>query len=238
MVTAPRHPDADTPTRILDVAERLVQQRGFNGFSYADVASELNVTRASLHYHFAGKAELGKALIDRYASGFSYALADVDQRVADAPSKLDAYAELYADVLRRERMCLCGMLAAEYETLPPPMRAAVIQFFDDNEVWVRRVLEQGEQEGTLQLDGATSEIARTIVSALQGAMLVARPYGDVARFQATADRLLTGLRVDSLQPGRVRPAGPPRAPTGPHSREAHGLRDAGTGKRNIEPGGA
>src|SRR2546421_262559 len=55
--------DAGTAGRILDVAERLVQLRGFNGFSYGDVASELKVTRASLHYHFHGKAELGQALI-------------------------------------------------------------------------------------------------------------------------------------------------------------------------------
>jgi len=195
MATRPGRDDGGTPTRILDVAERLVQRRGFNGFSYADVASELNVTRASLHYHFAGKAELGEALIERYASGFAEALADVDQRVADAPAKLEAYAELYADVLRRQRMCLCGMLAAEYETLPRPMRDSVIRFFDDNEVWVQRVLEQGEREGTLHLDGAPSEVARGVVSALEGAMLVSRPYGDVTRFQATAERLLAGLRT-------------------------------------------
>lgn len=195
MATRSKRDRADTPTRILDVAERLVQRRGFNGFSYADVASELNVTRASLHYHFASKAELGEALIERYASAFAEALAVVDQGVGDAPSKLEAYAELYADVLRRQRMCLCGMLAAEYETLSRPMRDAVIRFFDDNEVWMQRVLEQGEREGTLHLDGATSEVARTMVSALEGAMLVSRPYGDVARFQATADRLLAGLRT-------------------------------------------
>ena len=44
--------ETSTPARILDVAERLVQVRGFNGFSYADVAAELGVTKASLHYHF------------------------------------------------------------------------------------------------------------------------------------------------------------------------------------------
>ena len=194
MVTASRS-EADTPTRILDVAERLVQRRGFNGFSYADVATELDVTRASLHYHFAGKAELGRALIERYAGGFSDSLTEIDARDTDAPSKLAAYAEIYAEVLRRERMCLCGMLAAEYETLPPSMRDAVIQFFDDNEVWVQRILEQGEQEGTMRLDAGASEIARSIVSALEGAMLVSRPYGDVARFQLTADRLIGGLRT-------------------------------------------
>jgi TetR/AcrR family transcriptional repressor of nem operon len=50
---------SDTRTAILDVAERLVQARGFNGFSYADIAGELGLTRAALHYHFSGKAELG-----------------------------------------------------------------------------------------------------------------------------------------------------------------------------------
>jgi TetR/AcrR family transcriptional repressor of nem operon len=87
------------------------------------------------------------------------------------------------------------MLAAEYETLPQPMRDSVIRFFDDNEVWVQRVLEQGERERTLQLDGAAGEVARAIVSALEGAMLVSRPTGDIERFRATVDRLLAGLRT-------------------------------------------
>jgi len=185
--------NADTAARILDVAERLVQNRGFNGFSYADVASELGITKASLHYHFAGKAELGQALIERYAGRFAEALHEIDGRGGDARTKLDAYAALYADVLREKRMCLCGMLAADYDTLPKPMRDAVIGFFDDNEVWLTRVLAQGQEEGSLRLGGSASEAAQAIIGGLEGALLVARPYGDMARFEAAATRLLTGL---------------------------------------------
>jgi TetR/AcrR family transcriptional regulator, transcriptional repressor for nem operon len=185
--------DADTPARILDSAERLVQIRGFNGFSYADVASELKVTKASLHYHFPGKAELGEALVERYAARFADALTAIDRRGGDAPAKLEAYANIYAEVLRDRRMCLCGMLAAEYETLPEPMRKAIIGFFDDSEVWLTSVLEQGQGEGTLHLTGSASDEAQAIVSGLEGALLVARPYGDVARFQAAATRLLRSL---------------------------------------------
>jgi TetR/AcrR family transcriptional repressor of nem operon len=187
--------EGDTATRILDVAERLVQLRGFNGFSYADIASELGVTKASLHYHFAGKAELGEALITRYAGRFGAALAEVDVRVDDAGAKLAAYAELYTDVLRGQRMCLCGMLAAEYETLPEPMRRAVMRFFDTNEAWLQSVLEEGRRQRTLAFAGPAREAAALIVSALEGAMLVARPYGDLARFRAAAERLLAGFAV-------------------------------------------
>ena len=194
MATSRVTDDGDTATRILDSAESLVQVRGFNGFSYADVAAELAVTKASLHYHFPGKAELGRALIARYASRFNAALAEIDAGAGDAPAKLSAYARLYADVLRDRRMCLCGMLAAEYQTLPEPMRAAVLGFFDENEAWVERVLADGRDEGTLAFAGDPREAARLIVSALEGAMLVARPYGDVERFEVAAERLLAGFR--------------------------------------------
>ena len=187
----------DTATRILDAAERLVQVRGFNGFSYADVAAELEITKASLHYHFAGKAELGEALIGRYATRFSEALAEIEASPVDAPAKLDAYAKLYADVLRGKRMCLCGMLAAEYRTLPKPMQNRVIKFFDENESWLEAVLVQGQEEGTLAFAGSASDAARMIVSALEGAMLVSRPYADPARFQTTAARLFASLASSS-----------------------------------------
>lgn len=189
--------EADTASRILDVAERLVQLRGFNGFSYADVAAELNVSKASLHYHFAGKAELGLALIERYASRFTRALEAIEEGEADARAKLDAYVKLYADVLRRKRMCLCGMMAAEYQTLPKPMAHAVVRFFDDQEAWLTRVLEQGRGEGTLTFTGSPSEAAQMIVGGLEGGMLVARPYGDPARFQAAATHLLASFTRDA-----------------------------------------
>lgn len=190
---------ADTASRILDAAERLVQVRGFNGFSYADVASELTITKAALHYHFASKADLGAALITRYAERFSQALAEVDAAtdaagtVPAAPAKLAAYARLYVEVLRSSRMCLCGMLAAEYPTLPEPMQVAVLGFFDDNEKWLQGVLEQGRTDGSLRFAGSSLDTARMIISSLEGAMLVARPYADVSRLQAAADRMLAGL---------------------------------------------
>jgi TetR/AcrR family transcriptional repressor of nem operon len=200
--------ESGTATRILDVAERLVQARGFNGFSYADVAEELGISKAALHYHFPGKAELGEALMERYAARFAEALVAVDATEPDAHEKLRAYARLYADVFQDERMCLCGMLAADYATLPDPMRRSVVRFFDDNEAWLAHVLEEGREAGTLRFTGSAREVARTIVSGLEGAMLVARPYGDNARFRTIADLLIEGLAAAAAPaPGRRGRAG-------------------------------
>ncbi len=191
--SATRRGRSDTAERILDVAEQLVQVRGYNAFSYADVAKELGITKASLHYHFAGKAELGQALITRYTQRFAEALERIDGDTADAPGKLSAYADLYAGTLRGQRMCLCGMLAAEYRTLPTSVRDAVVSFFDDNERWLADVLEHGRNDETLKFDGSARDTAQTIIGGLEGAMLVARPYDDVKRFERTATTLLAGL---------------------------------------------
>ena len=90
-------------------------------------------------------------------------------------------------------MCLCGMLAAEYPTLPLPMQAAVVGFFDHNEGWLEVVLEQGLHEHSLAFAGPARDTARMIVSGLEGAMLVSRPYRDAARFQVAAASLLASL---------------------------------------------
>jgi len=180
---------------MLDVAEELVQRRGFNGFSYADVARELGITTASLHYHFAGKEDLGKALIARYSARFFAALGEIEASVEDSTQRLRAYFNLYADVLRKDRLCLCGMLAAEFRTLPELMQAAVISFFETNEKWLAKVLDAGREQNALHFSGSPTDEARMIVGSLEGAMLVTRPLGDMRRFQAAADQLLTSLSL-------------------------------------------
>lgn len=185
--------ESGTAERVLDIAERLMQIRGFNNFSYADIATELGITKASLHYHYPGKAELGQALITRYTRRFSEALADIDRDAPDARAKLEAYVDLYAGVLRNERMCMCGILAAEYPTLPDAMQSEVIGFFDENQRWLAELLKAGDADGTLKFTGRPEDVAQGILSTLEGAMLVARPYGDLARFDAAAGQLMAGL---------------------------------------------
>jgi TetR/AcrR family transcriptional repressor of nem operon len=184
---------SDTPQRILDIAERLVQTRGFNGFSYADIAEAMGVTKASLHYHFRGKADLGRSLIQRYERNFLAALARIDGESKDAREKLRRYAAIYGGVLQHDRMCLCGMLAAEYGTLPDGMREEMRHFFDENERWLVAVLKQGKKERSLRFAGSPSDAARALVGSLEGAMMLARSFGDPSRFSSAADRVLAEL---------------------------------------------
>lgn len=189
-------PDAiHTSQQILDIAQRLVQTRGFNAFSYADIANALSVSKASLHYHFASKAKLGAMLIERYEDGIERALGEIDLAGGGAAAKLRRYVGIYAKVLADERMCLCGMLAAEFETLPKAMQTALDGFFALNERWLVSVLEAGRSDGALHFKGPASEAAQYIVGALEGAMMMARSRGGMARFDAATRRLLSDFGI-------------------------------------------
>ena len=183
----------ETSQRILDLAERLVQTRGYNGFSYADIAASLKVTKASLHYHFPAKAALGKELIGRYERNFLAALTAIDAKVKSPREKLRRYADIYADVLAEGRMCLCGMLAAEYATLPKGMQQELKHYFAENERWLAAVLEEGKRAGELEFAGSARDVASLLVSSLEGAMMLARSHGNVKRFRALAERLVASL---------------------------------------------
>ena len=182
-----------TADRILDIAERLVQRRGFNAFSYADVATAVGIRKASLHYHFATKADLGQALIARYRQTFLQALEGIEGETDDARERLRRYAELYRAVLRKKRMCMCGMLATDAATLPKAMRDSVAAFFEENVAWLGAVLERGRTRGELAFEGTPASMAAFFVSALEGAMLVAHGSGHLEGFDATAARLLAAV---------------------------------------------
>jgi len=191
-----------TADRILDVAERLVQLRGFNAFSYADVADAVGIRKASLHYHYATKADLGLALVARYRRTFLKALGAIEADSDDAMTRLTRYADLYGSVLRKKRMCMCGMLATDAATLPKPMRESVAGFFSENVGWLSRVLDSGRKRGEVAFAGAAAMTAAFFVSSLEGAMLVAHGSGSHDTFDAAARRLLTTVKPDKAKPKR------------------------------------
>ena len=181
----------ETSGRILAVAERLAQTRGFDGFSYADIAADLAITKASLHYHFATKAELGRALIARYADRFAEGLAEID-KAADVEKRsplrqaLRERAGPRPDVPVRD-VCRGIPDAAGRHAAGAP---ALLRYQRGS---AHRNLESGRKAGRLRFEGSAIGTVRLLIAALEGAMLLARAYGEPARFTATAKRLLAEL---------------------------------------------
>jgi len=184
-----------TQTSILDVAQELSQTRGFNGFSYRDIADRIGIRTASIHHHFRTKHDLGTAMTHRYRSDFMAAVAALETDASDPFERLRSYAMLFMATLEAGRMCLCGTLAVEYETLPQSMQTEVRAFFVDNERWIEGVLKAAQEHGQLAVSDTPRELAATFLSTLEGTMMSIRALGEARRFVVVVDQLLERLKL-------------------------------------------
>jgi TetR/AcrR family transcriptional regulator, transcriptional repressor for nem operon len=184
----------ETRDFVLNVAQEFVQTRGFNAFSFRDVAERVGIKTASIHYYFPTKAELCRALIARQREQVRAALAEIDLEETDPKRKLARYVSVFRNTLELgNRMCLCGMLAADFATLDPSIVEDLRRSFEDQEAWLTQVLDAGMTSGALTLLGSPRVEARLLASSLEGAMLIARVFEDVSRFEEIARGLLGKL---------------------------------------------
>ncbi len=182
--TAPKQ-RSETAEKILDLAETLIQTRGYSAFSYQDISDSLGIRKASIHYHFPSKTDLGIAVVDRYVARFGAALAAlVHDESRPSMAVLDLYVEPYAGFAATpDRVCLCGALAGEILALPPELRSRVEGFFRTHQEWLANILKRGAARGEFNLVAPAGKQARFIFSALQGALLVKRTTGDATQLR-------------------------------------------------------
>lgn len=175
--------------KILHAAERRVRASGFAEMSFRDVATDVGVKSASVHYHFPTKADLGVAIVADYAKRFSQALDRID--TTDALAAFDAYAALYdVALVVDEAICLCAIMGAESIGLPQPVNDQTRAFFQVNLTWLEQLFKA--HTGTPQ-----PSLARLVVTALEGAIIVASNAQDRSILaNVTAElRQLVALRL-------------------------------------------
>jgi TetR/AcrR family transcriptional regulator, transcriptional repressor for nem operon len=182
--TAPKQ-RSETAQQILDLAETLIQTRGYSAFSYQDIADRLGIRKASIHYHFPSKTDLGIAVVDRYVARFGAALAAIaEDESQSSMTMLDFYVEPYLGYSETpDRVCLCGALAGEILALPPEFRSRVAGFFRTHQAWLAGILKRGSARGEFGLAAPATKQARLIFAALQGALLVKRTTGDATELR-------------------------------------------------------
>jgi TetR/AcrR family transcriptional repressor of nem operon len=190
-MTAPR----DTKREILDTAEAMIQDRGFNGFSYQHIAERLGVKNAAIHYHFRSKNDLGVAVIERYRRRFQRWAERLEGEERDPWRKLDAFIQIYIDLSENgNRICPSGVLQAEYHSIPEELREATRALVTDMQAWLTRLLAEGRDRGSFHFPGEPRDQAVVIGATLQGALQIARACG-AERFQAAIEQLKRQMRA-------------------------------------------
>jgi len=168
----------DSSSRILEIAERRMRQAGYNAVSYRDIAAEMGIKSASLHYHFPKKEDLGVALIKRYSQNFENRLKLDTFNQSDPRKKVSAFINIYRSSLEDQNLvCLCAVLGAEAPGLPHPITHEIKTFFEMNIHWL------AEEHKAMKLP-SPFDTAKTTLALLEGAMIISSVNDDMSIFEA------------------------------------------------------
>ena len=185
----------DTRNALINEATHLVRRSGYAGFSYAHLSEVVGIRKASIHYHFPNKEDLGLEMVEAYREFFRGELETISAREDSAKNRLAAYADLYRQSLQDGDGCLCGVLAAEFDNLPVAVQAAIAQFFAENAAWLEGVLLAGRRDGSIRRDISATKLARMLLATLQGALTTARAHVQPAVFDDAVAAAVAAIKA-------------------------------------------
>lgn len=196
----------DTRQLILDKSETLVRSRGYAAFSYGDLARDMGITKASVHYHFAAKEDLVLAILRRCIARGRDALAQLHADHADVRDRLRAYANIYLFSIEGGMLPICAALAAERAALPPSTYPLLTEFFQDQLDWLAQAVRDGIAADVLAPPQPPETAALVLYSALEGGAMIGwgmdRSTMVLAAFEAVLDCMQAPVAVGKRTPER------------------------------------
>jgi len=186
-----------TKDKILDLASIILQERGYNGFSYSHIAKQLGIRNAAIHYHFPAKADLGAAMIQRYQDQFDSWVNHNEQKFDNQHEKLlDAYTAIPRSFINRQHtVCPLAVLEANYTVFPDQMQLLTQSLSKQIRAWLRVILDSGRRAGVFTFDGLAEDKALIISAALQGASMMAH-VESVLLFESTVQQIKRELGLN------------------------------------------
>ena len=183
----------NTRTKILDVADDLVQRVGLNAMSYRDISEAVGIRKASIHHHFPKKENLVDELLERCAVTYG----ENYQRIVDgsehAPEKLRKLAAVFEDGLSNKKLCLVGSISTNRNTLHDSSCKVLKATIENTVSSFAAVFKQGRKEGSLAFTGTDEENGFAFLSLLIGAQTLARSSGGVRLFHQAAAVIISSF---------------------------------------------
>ncbi|NUN04939.1 MAG: TetR/AcrR family transcriptional regulator [Bdellovibrio sp.] len=186
-------PLTTTKAQALDLGRHYLQTLGYNAFSFQLIADELGIKKASLHYHFASKEDLGLALIADYEAAYIESVEKMKD--LSALQKLTRMTRIFCRMSQdQKKLCPLGVLAVDFNTVPAKMQKRLLDFHKIQQNWLITTLKQGLKEKSLKKDLDLNFTADLILAAIQGGLLMARVRGESATLENMLEKLIKDIK--------------------------------------------
>jgi TetR/AcrR family transcriptional regulator, transcriptional repressor for nem operon len=180
----------DRRDKILQVAEAIILQKGFSTTSIEDIMAGAHITKGGFFYHFPGKNELARALVERYLEEDARLFDGLAARAAELTEDplqqwllfLNLLAETMANLEDLHPGCLVASFTYESEQLDDEVKALIAEGMLRWRQFFRSQLERAAAahtiDGSVSQDVSLDELADLLSSIIEGGIIVSRVFRD------------------------------------------------------------
>jgi len=172
--------------RILSTAESMILARGFAGTTIEDIIDKAAITKGGFFYHFDGKRQLARALVERYLEMDSRVFLDLNDRaneLSEDPLQqtlifLNLFAEMVAGMTEVHPGCLVAAFTYETQQFDEEIRR---RMEEGMLAWRNMIVERLHQivaRYPPRTDTSVNTLADMFSSTLEGGIILARVYGN------------------------------------------------------------
>ena len=191
----------ETRKKILREAAQLFALKGFHDTKVDDLIKAAEVTSGAFFHHFKGKDDLAFAVIDHHMDVRCRTLDRIEKGLPKPDDvdplelvfrRLDAAAEMVVRRRNRKGGCLIGNLSTALSDTRPEFRKRLAECFDEMAAEFQLPLAAAAADRGLDVD--SWEIARYIVSVIEGAIMLSRTQRVIGLIQQQIQRLKDDIR--------------------------------------------
>ncbi|WP_115995764.1 TetR/AcrR family transcriptional regulator [Cohnella lupini] len=153
-------------TQIINLASSLIRKKGYSSFSYDEISKHFGVTKASIHYHFEKKEDLGLAVLDQLNRGLISFKSSIQQSSQSIEEKLIQYCADQSRRFAEYDICPTSSLQADYELLPESMKIKLQEISEFELSIIDDIFAKGTGDPAIN----TRALAITVLSAIKGAL--------------------------------------------------------------------
>lgn len=166
---------AETRDSIIELADQLIRDKGYNAFSFKDISNTIGIKTASIHYHFPAKSDLGVAVIREHKQRIERFK---NELTGKTPSeKIKRFLGIYAAINAENRICLVGSLGSDFNAVDPLIQHELKRFAGQVLELLTGILEEGKKKKVFVFETPARTKALLIITSITAAIPLSRLTG-------------------------------------------------------------
>lgn len=200
-MSTPRNPET-TRQRLIEAAFSEIHEYGFQGMRVDEVLRQSGLRKGAMYHHFGSKYKLGYAVLDEKVGPLIEAawlmpLADTDDPISALEFLMLSISE-EAPLDSIKLGCPLNNIAQEMSAIDEGFRERIVALFEHWIEGISKALERGQQAGTVRSGVNVDNIARFLVSTIEGCFGLAKAQQSKAHLTACREQLT--IYLNALRP--------------------------------------